>query len=178
MDDDALPTIFDKRMALFKHTPIHLLKFFSISFKGMEKKDTKPLILSCAQEMIDHYGYPQSEEAFIKYELAYFVANECNRGGLTIAQFFECSRYLDYAFKYLPKVYASIQRQYASSVAVERSFSEQGLIRMAKRNCLKHETLAELMIVKCNLQFFERQDGSSALEDYLFKDNPLRHYFK
>lgn len=178
IEDDILTTIFDKRMVFFKRTPIHLQKLFSTSFKGMEKEDTKSLIQLCGKEIIENFGYPQSEEMSIKNEVAYFIAKEHHRGEMTVMQFFECLSLYDYTFKYLPKIYAIIQTQCASSAAVERSFSEQGLIQVPKRSCLKHENLANLMIVKCNLKFGERQGGLSDLKEHLFKNNPLRHYFK
>ena len=114
----------------------------------------------------------------VSEEVIRYIRDIDRRINFTGLQYFLNQYFVGHGYCYLPKAYNAIQTQCASSAAVERSFSEQFLIQTTKRRCLTHARVSDLMIIKCNLKFMQSQGNENELRDYLFKNNPLRTYYK
>ena len=114
-----------------------------------------------------------SERAAI--EVPSFLEFGVKRGRATVAEFFVAHkrRRSDIQFNILSQVHDIVKSQCASSASVERSFSEQALIQTPRRRRLKYETVNNLMMIKCNLKFLQRQHKEEDLREYLFNNNPI-----
>ena len=182
IDTDTLQKVFEKRVSLIKDCPINLHKLFSLNCMAMEKSALLEFVNECTSEVINNFIPQDSRKDEIRIqvseEVIRFIRESDHRVNSTVSQYFLNQDFVGHGYCYLPKAYNAIQTQCASSAAVERSFSEQSLIQTPKRRCLTHARVSDLMIIKCNLKFMQRQGNKNELRDYLFKNNPLRTYFK
>ena len=165
------------RIELFSNYPSALIKLFSLT-DSLSFEDEKTLIDECIDE-IKSYSFPGMDDDYISeraaIEVPSFLEFGVKRGRATVAEFFVSHkrRRSDIQFNILSQVHDIVKSQCASSASVERSFSEQALIQTPRRRRLKYETVNNLMMIKCNLKFLQRQHKEEDLREYLFNNNPI-----
>ena len=179
-DKECVKRLFDKRMELFSNVTEGCARLFSLPVSEELSDDEKQsLVEKCINE-ICNYSFKDLTALQIRnraaFEVPMYLDNAKKRDGVSIPEFFSgfnaTSRNMQFII--LPTVYDIVMSQCASSAAVERSFSEQGLIQTTLRNRLKYETVSNLMMIKCNLKFLQRQNRENHLRDYLKKNNPIK----
>ena len=181
IDTDTFHQVFDKQVMLLKDSPIILDKLFFSNCKSMEKSALQEFVDECTSEVMNNFISQDSHNDAIRSqvyeEVIRFIRESDHRKYCRTTDYFLNQEFVGRGYHYLPKAYNAILTQRTSSVAVERSFSEQSLIHSPSRSCLTHARLSDLMIIKCNLQFMQRRGNDYELRDYLFKNNPLRNCY-
>jgi len=177
----SVEKMFKKRRDLFEIDYPMLRSLFSNDYTKIINgedyckncKQVQDYAKTVYQDLLKYYECSNLNDKYFnanccQTEVFLFIEKTYERVGISTMEYLERN---SYDFGRLKGIYEDLMCRPASSAAVERSFSVQGLFMNQRRSRMSDDMIRNLMMIRANYFFAERNDWESNLLDYIERNS-------